>query len=208
LYGENATVTHRGLGPEKLSVGTTLNRDSIEGGSLMSRALITPTGVERKLQEDDLIVSKTDPTGRIIYVNQMFLKISDFTESEVLGQPHNLVRHPDTPRCIFKLMWETLQSGNEFFTYLCNLTKWGDHYWVFAHVTPTFDSHGTIIGFHSNRRAPDYHVLPTVIDLYKRLVDEERRHSDRRKGMLAAFDILQSTVQQKAKAYDEFVFSL
>jgi PAS domain S-box-containing protein len=174
----------------------------------MSRMVITPTGVERRLQEDDLIVSKTDPTGRIVYVNKMFLKISDFDEGDVLGQPHNIVRHPDTPRCIFKLMWETLQSGNEFFTYLCNLTKWGDHYWVFAHVTPTFDSHGTIIGFHSNRRAPDYQALPTVIDLYKRLVDEERRHTDRRKGMLAALDILQSSVQQKAKAYDEFVFSL
>jgi PAS domain S-box-containing protein len=174
----------------------------------MSRISITPTGVERKLQENDLIVSKTDPTGRIIYVNQMFLKISDFNESEVLGQSHNLVRHPDTPRCIFKLMWETLQSGNEFFTYLCNLTKWGDHYWVFAHVTPTFDSHGTIIGFHSNRRAPDYQVVPHISDLYRRLVEEERRHSDRRKGMLAATEILQATVQQRAKAYDEFVFSL
>jgi PAS domain S-box-containing protein len=174
----------------------------------MIQSTITPTGVERRLQEDDLIVSKTDPSGRIVYVNRMFLKISDFTEAEVLGQHHNIVRHPDTPRCIFKLMWETLQSGNEFFTYLCNLTKWGDHYWVFAHVTPTFDSVGRIIGFHSNRRAPDYKALPTVMDLYRRLVDEERRHSDRRKGMLASSEILQGTVQQRASAYDEFVFSL
>jgi PAS domain S-box-containing protein len=174
----------------------------------VSKYIITPTGIERKLQEHQLIVSKTDPTGRITYVNQTFLKISDFAESDVLGQPHNIVRHPETPRCIFKMMWETLQSGKEFFTYLCNLTKYGDHYWVFAHVTPSFDERGNIIGFHSNRRSPDYAAIPAVEDLYRRLVEEERRYPDRRKGMLAAAEILQSAVGTRAKAYDEFVFSL
>jgi len=174
----------------------------------VSQIIITPTGIERKLQEDELIVSKTDPTGRISYVNRTFLKISDFCESDVLGQHHNIVRHPDTPRCIFKLMWETLQSGHEFFTYLCNLTKYGDHYWVFAHVTPSFDERGNIIGFHSNRRSPDYAVIPMIDDLYKRLSSEERRHTDRRKGMLAATEMLQLAVNERCKAYDEFVFSL
>lgn len=174
----------------------------------MSRTSITPTGIERRLQEDDLIVSKTDPTGRIVYVNRTFLTISDFTEEEILGKPHMVVRHPDTPRCIFKLMWETLQSGHEFFTYLCNLTKYGDHYWVFAHVTPSFDERGNIIGFHSNRRSPDYTIIPGVSELYRSLVEEERRHTDRRKGMLAAAERLQKVVQAKATAYDEFVFSL
>lgn len=174
----------------------------------MTNQIITPSGIERRLQENDIIVSKTDPTGRILYVNKTFLTISDFTEDEVLGKPHNLVRHPDIPRCIFKLMWETLQSGHEFFTYLCNLTKYGDHYWVFAHVTPSFDERGTIVGFHSNRRSPDYSVIPTVAELYRSLVEEERRHSDRRKGMLAAATRLQEAVNKRAPAYDEFIFSL
>jgi PAS domain S-box-containing protein len=174
----------------------------------MNKTTITPTGIERRLQEDEIIVSKTDPTGRIMYVNKTFLTISDFTEDEVLGKPHSIVRHPDTPRCIFKMMWETLQSGHEFFTYLCNLTKYGDHYWVFAHVTPSFDDRGTIVGFHSNRRSPDYAVIPTVTELYRSLVEEERRHVDRRKGMLAASARLQNAVSTRASAYDEFVFSL
>jgi hypothetical protein len=105
-------------------------------------------------------------------------------------------------------MWETLQTGHEFFTYLCNLTKYGDHYWVFAHVTPTFDSRGTIIGFHSNRRAPDYKVIPFVAELYRALAEEERKYPDRRKGMLAATELLQVAIQKRASAYDEFVFSL
>jgi PAS domain S-box-containing protein len=174
----------------------------------MNKLVINPTGIERRLKEDEIIVSKTDTTGRILYVNKTFLTLSDFEEQEVLGKAHNIIRHPDTPRCVFKLMWETLQSGHEFFTYLCNLTKFGDHYWVFAHVTPSFDDRGTIIGFHSNRRSPDYSVIPTVTELYRSLVEEERRHVDRRKGVLAAAERLQSIVTARTSAYDEFVFSL
>ncbi len=174
----------------------------------MERIKIQPTGVERRLREEEIIVSKTDPTGRIMYVNQTFLKISDFTESDVVGMPHSLVRHPEMPRSVFKLLWETIESGQEIFAYVCNLAKNGDHYWVLAHVTPTFDAEKNIIGFHSNRRAPDRKVLPTIQELYRLLLEEERRHADRRKGLLAATELLQSVVKEKASAYDEYVFSL
>jgi hypothetical protein len=112
------------------------------------------------------------------------------------------------PRSVFKLLWETIESGQEIFAYVCNLAKNGDHYWVLAHVTPTFDAEQNIIGFHSNRRAPDRKVLPTIQELYRLLLEEERRHADRRKGLLAATELLQSVVKEKASAYDEFVFSL
>jgi hypothetical protein len=161
---------------------------------IMEKFKIQPTGVERRLRDEDIIVSKTDPTGRIVYVNQTFLKISDFTESDVIGMPHSVVRHPEMPRSVF--------------TYVCNLAKNGDHYWVLANVTPTFDQEGNIIGYHSNRRAPDRKILATIQELYKLLLEEEGRHSDRRKGLLAATELLQSIVKERASAYDEFVFSL
>jgi hypothetical protein len=72
------------------------------------------------------------------------------------------VRHPRMPRCVFKLLWETIQSGQDIFAYVCNLARNGDHYWVYAHVTPTFDEKGSIIGYHSNRRAPDPRSLASV----------------------------------------------
>lgn len=169
---------------------------------------VRPTGVERRLGEEEIIVSKTDPTGRIVYVNQTLLKISDFTEEDLLGQQHSIVRHPDMPRSVFKLLWDTISSGQEIFAYVVNLTKYGDHYWVYAHVTPTFGPDGSIIGFHSNRRAPDRQALATIIPMYKTLVEEERRYADRRKGLLAATEVMMATVQSKASAYDEFVFSL
>jgi PAS domain S-box-containing protein len=174
----------------------------------MSALRVKPTGVERKLGDDDIIVSKTDPSGRIIYVNQTLLDISDFTEEDLIGQQHSIVRHPEMPRSVFKLLWETVQSGQEIFAYVVNLTKYGDHYWVFAHITPTFDSEGNIIAFHSNRRAPDRKGVQNAEALYKILLEEERRYADKRKGMLSATELLQSMLADKNVEYDQFVFTL
>ena len=113
-----------------------------------------PTGVERHLGPDELIVSKTDLQGRITYANESFLRIGAFTEDQVIGQPHNLIRHPEMPRAVFKLLWDTVQSRQELFAYVVNLAADGAHYWVLAHVTPSFDERGQVVGYHSNRRRP------------------------------------------------------
>ena len=112
----------------------------------MSVSAIKPTGIERTFGEDEIIVSKTDLKGRITYANQVFLRIPGYTEKEVLGQPHNIIRHPDMPRCVFKLLWDTLEARREIFAYVINMACNGDHYWVFAHVTPTFEPTGTWSG--------------------------------------------------------------
>jgi PAS domain S-box-containing protein len=175
----------------------------------MARLTADPTGRERMLGDEDIIVSKTDLSGRIQYVNQTFLKISSFTEREVLGQPHSMVRHPDVmPRCVFKLLWDTIQGGHEIFAYVCNLAKNGDHYWVFAHVTPSFSKDGSIVGYHSNRRCPDRNSLKTVMELYKHLIQEETRIGDRRESLKVTMDLLQKTVTAKSSGYDEFIHTL
>jgi PAS domain S-box-containing protein len=174
----------------------------------MSRIKIVPTGVERRLGEEQIIVSKTDVNGKILYANRTFLEISGFTEEEVIGQPHSMVRHPDMPRSVFKLLWETLESGQEIFAYVVNLAKNGDHYWVLAHVTPTFGPSGEIIGFHSNRRAPDRKIIPTIMDVYSALRSEESRFADKRQGMEAATKILMDIVQAKAPTYEQFIATI
>lgn len=141
------------------------------------------TGLERKLGRDELIVSKTDLAGRITYANRVFQRISGYTESELLGAPHNLVRHPDMPRGVFQLLWDTIQAGEEIFAYVINRAKNGDHYWVLAHVTPTFDAHGAIVGYHSNRRAPAPGAVETVGPIYRELAEVERGCADRKEGM-------------------------
>ncbi|VAX06972.1 putative sensor (PAS) domain for methyl-accepting chemotaxis sensory transducer [hydrothermal vent metagenome] len=87
----------------------------------MSKENITPTGIEIYFPEDGLIVSKTDLKGKIAYANKLFEEMSGYSRDEILGQPHNLIRHPDMPHCIFKLFWDTLQQRKEIFAYVVNL---------------------------------------------------------------------------------------
>jgi PAS domain S-box-containing protein len=168
----------------------------------------TPTGRERFFSEDEIIVSKTDLTGKITYANQVFLRVAGYSEAEVLGQPHSFVRHPDMPRSVFKLLWDTIQRREEVFAYVVNLAKNGDHYWVFAHVTPTFGPDGSIVGYHSNRRTPDRAGLAKIQPIYAALREAERCHTDKRQALEAGVALLGSTLERAGMPYDEFVFSL
>jgi PAS domain S-box-containing protein len=174
----------------------------------MAKDLVT-TGVERFFDDDEIIVSKTDLKGRITYTNRVFMRLADYGEGELLGAPHSIIRHPDMPRCIFKLLWDTIQAGKEIFAYVVNRSKNGDHYWVLAHVTPSFDAGGNIMGYHSSRRVPDRTILEqTVSPLYRTLLQEEQRHADRKAGLQASFDMVVNLLKERGLEYDEWVFSL
>ncbi len=174
----------------------------------MSKNSIVPTSQERTFAEDEIIVSKTDARGWITYANSVFLKVALYDECEVLNQPHSLVRHPDMPRCVFKLAWERIQAGKEIFAYVKNMAKNGDFYWVFAHLTPTFEQSGAIQGYHSNRRCPRPEALAAIEPLYRELLAEEQRHGDRKDGMQAAYDRLLALLESKGVDYDAFIFSI
>lgn len=174
----------------------------------MSRRDVSLTGVERVFDKDEVIVSKTDLRGRITYANRVFQRVAGYTEAELLGAPHSIVRHPDMPRCVFKLLWDTLAAGQEIFAYVLNRAHNGDHYWVFAHVTPSYDDRGAVVGYHSSRRLPDRAAVDKVVPLYRTLLDIENRHSDRKQGMEASFATVVGLLQEKGIGYDEFVFSL
>lgn len=167
------------------------------------------TGVERFFDDDEIIVSKTDLKGHITYGNRVFFRLADYTEKECLGQPHSMIRHPEMPRCIFKLLWDTVQDKKEIFAYVVNRSANGDHYWVLAHVTPSLDSSGNIIGYHSNRRVPDRRIVTEkIIPLYNSLLAEERKHQNSKTGMQASFDMVVNLLTENKVSYDEFVFSL
>ena len=174
----------------------------------MSKYSVTPTDQERTFDEDEVIVSKTDPKGWITYVNSVFLKVALFEERDVLDQPHSLVRHPDMPRCVFKLAWDQLQAGKEIFAYVKNMAKSGDYYWVFAHMTPTFDQAGNIQSYHSNRRRPRAEALAVIEPIYRDLLAIEQGHPDPKAGMQAAYEQLQVKLREQGTDYDAFVFSI
>jgi PAS domain S-box-containing protein len=174
----------------------------------MTKYQVTPTGSERTFGNDEIIVSKTDIKGKITYANRVFMRVADFSENELLGQPHSIVRHPDMPRCVFKLLWDTIESKQEIFAFVLNMAKGGDHYWVFAHVTPSFDNTGRLTGYHSSRRSPRPEKLAPVKDLYRALLKEEQNHGDRKAGMDAGVQMLTNLLSEKGVGYDEFIFSL
>ena len=169
---------------------------------------LTLTGREQTFAADDIIVSKTDPKGILTYVNDVFIQISGYTEPELIGRPHSLIRHPQMPRSVFKLLWDTISSGNEIFAYVNNRCKNGDHYWVLAHVTPTFGPGNRLIGYHSNRRVPKPEALAVIRPLYQQLYDEELKHGNSRAGLEAGSKLLETVIKQTGKNYDEFILSL
>ncbi len=167
------------------------------------------TGRERTFADDEIIVSKTDLKGRITYANRVFLRLAGMTEKEAIGAPHSVIRNPNMPRCVFKLLWDTIQNGKEIFAYVVNRSKNGDHYWVLAHVTPSRDSSGNVVGYHSNRRPANRQILDqTIIPVYRALLQEEEKHSNSKDGMNASYTMLTNLLAEKKVGYDEFVLSL
>lgn len=172
------------------------------------RQTISPTDKELFFAEDDIIVSKTDLKGRLTYVNRTFSQIAKYTEAELMGQPHSIIRHPDMPRAVFKLLWDTILEGREIFAYVKNMAKTGDYYWVLAHVTPSFDHDGKVVGFHSNRRVPKRDVVNHAIaPLYASVAQEEGRHKNGQAALAAGFEFLDNFLKAKGTTYDEFIFS-
>ncbi len=166
------------------------------------------TDTEQFFEEDEIIVSKTDIKGRITYANRVFLRVAGYTEPEVLGQAHNIIRHPEMPRCVFRFLWERIAAKHEVFAYVVNRCKNGDHYWVFAHVTPTLDSSGRIIGYHSSRRVPSQSALDAIKPLYAELLAIEARHHTPREQWQASLPILVEKLESMGLTYDELIFKL
>jgi len=161
------------------------------------------TSTEKKLDDNDFIVSKTDKKGKIIYCNEIFTKISGYEAADLIGANHNLIRHPDMPKIAFKVAWDLIQQNKEFFGFVKNLSKDGGYYWVFAYITADVDSSGNIISYTSIRRKPPQSAIDAIVPVYKLLVDAEK--SD---GMKASEKLLIDFLAEKKLSYDELMMAL
>jgi len=124
------------------------------------------SNVERHLKDGEYIVSKTDLKGRITYVNRPFLEISGFSEEELLGKAHNIVRHPDMPPAAYADLWKTLQAGKPWRGMVKNRCKNGDYYWVEANANPIWDS-GRVVGYMSLRIKPTRAQVEAAEQIYR-----------------------------------------
>ncbi|WP_420547616.1 PAS domain-containing protein [Curvivirga sp.] len=165
-------------------------------------------GKEVFFDHESLIVSKTDLKGRITYANDVFLNIAGYTEDEVIGQPHSMIRNPNMPRVIFEFLWERIKEKHEVFAYVVNSTKNGDHYWVLAHVTPSI-LNKQVVGYHSTRRVPDPKIVQSIIEpLYDQLRKIEETASNRKQGIRDSMTALNEILADKGMEYNEFMAQL
>lgn len=168
---------------------------------------ISPTQHEVLLDDADIIISKTDLKGRITYANRTFMRIANYPEKLLLNQQHNIIRHPDMPRGAFKLLWDTIGSGQEFFAYVKNMTSEGHYYWVFANVTPDYDHNGNVVGYFSVRRKPKRSAIAVIEPIYREMIEAERRA-----GPVAAMGASIALLGEKLKGlgvpYERFILSL
>ena len=168
---------------------------------------IIPTDREKVMRENDFIVSKTDLKGHITYGNRIFQEFAGYQEKDLLGVQHNIVRHPDMPRAAFALAWSLIQAEQEFFGFVKNLASDGSFYWVFTHITPSYNRHGEVIGYLSVRRKPNTAVLPVVAGIYQQMVALEKQHGPK-EGIGVSTQFLLDFLAEKKVSYEELVLSL
>jgi len=134
------------------------------------------TQKEYLLKPDDRLISATDKRGAITYFNEKFREVSGYSEEELMGAPHNLIRHPDMPKAAFADMWDTIKTGKPWMGLVKNRRKNGDHYWVSAYVTPMFEK-GELVGYESVRVAPENDQKIRAMKLYERLNAGQSPHA-------------------------------
>ncbi|MDP2893712.1 MAG: PAS domain-containing protein [Sulfurimonas sp.] len=157
----------------------------------------------REMKDEDFIVSKTDLKGRIVYCNQIFMEMAEYTEDELLGKPHSIIRHPDMPKAVFRHLWNVIPTKQEIFAFVINKTKNNNDYWVYANITATMDINGKIVDYYSVRRKPNPKALAIIIPLYKKMIEVEKSS-----GVDASFKVLTDILAEKGVSYDELVISL
>ena len=165
----------------------------------------TPKNNEIKLDPGRYIVSRTDAKGIITFGNVYFCAICGYSVEELLGQPHNIIRHPDMPKIAFKLMWDTIQQGRDFVAIVKNMAKDGSYYWVMTEFIPKKDpATGEIVEYTAYRKAPPRSAINVVEPLYKRLKEAE----DNGGGMEASHKMLLDYLKDQGETYDSWVIRI
>lgn len=149
------------------------------------------------------LVSKTDNLGIIKYCNEAFVNVSGYEEYELIGQPHSIIRHPDMPKVIFKLLWDNLSKGNDFHAVVKNKTKNGRYYWVITQFEIFTNEEGVITDYLSRRKA----VSNFVIERFENFFQKIKKIEDN-VGMKAAEDYLLGFLEYNKQTYEDFLTSI
>lgn len=161
----------------------------------------TPINEEIILDPKRYIVSKTDEHGVITFGNPYFVQISGYSERDLLGAPHNIIRHPDMPKIIFKMMWDRISEGKNMIAIVKNMAKDGRFYWVMTDFEPKIDpTTKKIISHTAYRKAPPREAIEKIEDLYKELLKAEERGD-----MAESERVFNEFLAKRGQNYDQFI---
>lgn len=147
------------------------------------------------------LMSKTDKSGNIEYANDAFIDVSGYEDFELIGTPHSIIRHPDMPKVVFKLLWDALKKGENFYAVVKNLAKSGRYYWVITTFEIVRNDAGEITNYIGYRKSVPKEVINNVIEpLYKRLLKIEQVN-----GVELSEKFLKGMLEQEGKTYVEYI---
>lgn len=164
------------------------------------------TTIDKEVSWDktQVIMSKTNAFGIIEYANEVFVDVSGYEDYELMGQPHNIIRHPDMPKVIFKVLWENLKNGKNFHAIVKNLAKSGRYYWVITDFEISRDENDVIVNYFARRQAVPQEVVALHIEpLYKKLLQIEAAS-----GVEFSEKYLIGFLEEKKKSYVEYIKEL
>jgi PAS domain S-box-containing protein len=160
-----------------------------------------PSDREVDWNKNKVLLSKTDTKGTILYANEDFIDVSGYDEFELIGQPHNIIRHPDMPKVIFKFLWDSIKLSKNIHVIIKNMSKTGRYYWVITDFKIIADSDGEIVGYFGTRKSVPEDIIVKFIDpLYKKLL-----HIEEASGMLASEEYLTGFLEERKKTYMEYI---
>ena len=164
-----------------------------------------PTPIDREIKLDPslIIMSKTDAKGIIEYANDYFMEVCGYEEYELMGKPHNIIRHPDMPKVVFKLLWERLHKGENIHALVKNLAKDGRFYWVLTSFETKYNDSGEIISHYARRKAAPENAIFSIEKLYKTLLAIEKNQTPE-----IAEKYFYGLLEEKGQTYDRFILEV
>jgi PAS domain S-box-containing protein len=161
----------------------------------------TPSDREVDWNKSKVLLSKTDTKGTILYANEDFIDVSGYDEFELVGQPHNIVRHPDMPKVIVKFLWDSIKSSQNIHAIIKNMSKTGRYYWVVTDFKIIADADGEIVGYFGTRKSvPEDIIVKFIEPLYKKLL-----HIEEVSGLHASEEYLVGFLEERKKTYMEYI---
>ncbi|MGH2664738.1 PAS domain-containing protein [Flavobacterium sp.] len=160
-----------------------------------------PSDREVDWNKNKVLLSKTDTKGTILYANEDFIDVSGYDEFELIGQPHNIIRHPDMPKVIFKFLWDSIKANKNIHAIIKNMSKTGRYYWVITDFKIIADTDGEIAGYFGTRKSVSEEIVVKFIEpIYKKLL-----HIEEVSGMSAAEEYLIGFLEERNKTYMEYI---